>query len=697
MMPRSEAEESNAQNNKHGVNRNNNNNNNNNNAIRTTGFLNTPHEGTKLEFARGEQQRGRDVLLARLGFATPLFFTATLLSFVLYWGALLFPPFAVFFICAFISYGWFKGILYSFSALFIGVPRAHLYKTADWKQLGNDSRKKSPLLERTLGVSEEDGKPLGMAHPSSLGSVKEDYDTSATISKQRRNMDIPTWTSKLDNKEKRTLAEKFNDLRHVVIVPTYREPLNVLRKTLNTLVAQTCAKGKVIVVIATEKNDKEAIEKVEALIEEYSKNLLGLFYTVHEKISPAETDGKSSNVAWCARCVQHTILEKWNYVPEQILVTVCDADTYFDEQFCECLSYTHAQNMEPYNCTYQSAENEFPNIWMVPTLVRVKAVVDSINMLGMLSSKYAVPYPYVCYSQSLRTIMDVNGWDVDVVPDDFHHFMKCFFKKDGHFRLVPIFMLTGNNAQEHTNWFSAMRSRYRRAKRDAWGAIDLSYILSQWYQKRNVLDKHGAFMLFVDVIEHHVSWSSYFLTVMLGGMMSAWLNPELETYPFGIGIRAMALIAFGPILFATWAYIVCDFYVRMFLVQDRKYFEANSAPLWWQITSQVQWLLMPLADFIFAAVAALDAQLHMALWPKMSGYRVSKTVDRSNLEYKIAQRHIMPNGTWRNEPFLNNANINTNGGGSAMKSSSSNGLYHAIESDGSDARSERERNHGRGL
>ena len=32
---------------------------NNNNAIKTTGFLNTPHEGTKLEFARGEQQRGR--------------------------------------------------------------------------------------------------------------------------------------------------------------------------------------------------------------------------------------------------------------------------------------------------------------------------------------------------------------------------------------------------------------------------------------------------------------------------------------------------------------------------------------------------------------------------------------------------------------------------------------------------------------
>ena len=91
---------------------------------------------------------------------TPLLCTATLLSFVLYWGALLFPPFAVFFICAFISYGWFKGILYSFSALFIGIPLSHLYKTADWKQLANDNKKKSPLLERTLGVSEVDGKAL---------------------------------------------------------------------------------------------------------------------------------------------------------------------------------------------------------------------------------------------------------------------------------------------------------------------------------------------------------------------------------------------------------------------------------------------------------------------------------------------------------------------------------------------------------
>ena len=42
----------------------------------------------------------------------------------------------------------------------------------------------------------------------------------------------------------------------------------------------------------------------------------------------------------------------------------------------------------------------------------------------------------------------------------------------------------------------------------------------------------------------------------------------------------------------------------------------------------------------------------------------------------------MPNGTWRNEPFFNDANINSNLGGSNVKSSSSSGLYHAIESAG---------------
>jgi hypothetical protein len=37
--------------------------------------------------------------------------------------------------------------------------------------------------------------------------------------------------------------------------------------------------------------------------------------------------------------------------------------------------------------------------------------------------------------------------------------------------------------------------------------------------------------------------------------------------------------------------------------------------MWWQVLSQIQWLLMPVADLFFGSMAGLDAQLHMAIQP----------------------------------------------------------------------------------
>jgi hypothetical protein len=45
-----------------------------------------------------------------------------------------------------------------------------------------------------------------------------------------------------------------------------KEPLGTLRKTIGTLHAQSCAKDKVIVCLATESRDGDAAEKVKALM-----------------------------------------------------------------------------------------------------------------------------------------------------------------------------------------------------------------------------------------------------------------------------------------------------------------------------------------------------------------------------------------------------------------------------------------------
>jgi|TARA_B100000683_G_scaffold24522_1_gene22672 hypothetical protein len=546
--------------------------------------------------------------LERVMFALPFAMSMALISFVTVWGARLSPALTVLFICGYISYGWVKGIHSGFSALLVGIPLLHAYKDVDWHALGNDSTKKSPVYDRFMGGS---------------GQVYKANEAPTLVGEAEH-----TWKSGIDGEVKRGLTAKFNDIIHICVIPTYKEPLGTLRKTVGTLAAQTCANERLIVVLATESRDTEAPGKVNELIDEFGPALLGLFYTKHV-LAPGEAVGKSSNCAWSVRCVKRDFVEKRGLCPEQIMLTVCDADTYFDTQFMDCLAYNHVQNPKPYNTTYQASETFFPNIWSVPILIRIKAVIDSVGFLGQLASPFSHPFPFAIYSQSLRTSIECGGWDVDIIPEDWHHYLKCWFKKDGDFRVVPIFMVMGNDAIEERTWNEAIKARYIQAKRHAWGAIDLSYIVMNYLDKRDSISFLRMLKLYMHAAEHHISWTLFWFTCMLGGLCSTVANPILETYPFGVGLRSVTVVVFFPMAFACWAIIISEFYIRLFVIHDREHFECNVAPMWWQLLSQVQWMLMPLADMLFGSFAGLEAQFHMAIKPTMK-YEVSAKIAKKS-------------------------------------------------------------------
>jgi hypothetical protein len=558
-----------------------------------SGYLNTPSADSKSDFAYSGGA------LERFVFITPAFISIFMITFVTFWGARVSPALTVVFICCYVSYGWVKGIHSALFSLFVGIPRCHAYRDANWRELAKNPEQQSPIIERTFG-------PQGPVFKAGRPPLPIQSSAGGT--------------------EYHSLRDKFESLVHVCVIPTYKEPLGTLRKTVGTLHAQSCAKEKLIVCLATESRDTEAPEKVKALLSEFGDGLLGLFYTTHV-LAEGEAVGKSSNTAWAVRCVKHTLVDTWGFVPEDVLLTICDADTYFDVQFMDCLAFHHAQDPLPYNTTYQAVECFFPNIWAVPIIVRIKALIDSVGFLGQLASPFSHPFPFAIYSQSLRTAIDCGYWDVDIIPEDWHHFLKCWFRRDGNFRVVPVFLFMGNDAIEDETWWAANKARYTQAKRHAWGAIDLAYIVCQYAARMDRVPFRKVYKLFTHASEHHISWTLYWVTVMLGSLVSTWINPVLETYPFGIGLRKLAMLCFLPMMFATTMFMIGDFYIRMFLLHDRRHFEANAAPMWWQLLSQIQWLLMPVADLFFGSMAGLDAQLHMAIQPTMK-YEVSTKVSK---------------------------------------------------------------------
>ena len=164
--------------------------------------------------------------------------------------------------------------------------------------------------------------------------------------------------------------------------------------------------------------------------------------------------------------------------------------------------------------------------------------------------------------------------------EDWHHFPVSWFRRNGNFRVVPIFLFMGNDAIEDDNWLKANRARYTQGKAHA--MIDLAYIVCQYVSCRHSIPFHKV-TLFVHA-EHHISWT---LTDR-----HAWLTckhagePQLDKF-FRNRFTQTCGFVFSSDDVRDHHVHDRGLYIRSFLVHDRSHFEANAAPMWWQVLSQI--------------------------------------------------------------------------------------------------------------
>src|SRR5947209_11933604 len=100
----------------------------------------------------------------------------------------------------------------------------------------------------------------------------------------------------------------YERLRHLVLVPTYRESEEILADTLRQLSAQTTPRGRIGVVLAFEARDEAAPERARRLSERFAPLFAEWLVTFHPEL-PGEVTGKSSNLAWAARCVERELIQ----------------------------------------------------------------------------------------------------------------------------------------------------------------------------------------------------------------------------------------------------------------------------------------------------------------------------------------------------------------------------------------------------
>lgn len=406
----------------------------------------------------------------------------------------------------------------------------------------------------------------------------------------------------------------WDGIRHIVVIPNYTESADKLRMCLDSL-ANSEIPGQIIAVLAMEEREgDEGPRRATILQNEYEGRLGGIFATYHPWGIPGEIAGKSSNENWAARRAKERLVDRGGYDIDHLTITSCDVDTVFDGKYFSCLTYNFATNPNRYRRFWQGPIMYYNNIWHVPAPLRLPHTLAGLNHLGRLSRSFLrQTFPQSTYSLSLRMAHEAGYWDPDVIPEDWHMFLKCYYNLGGEADVdtmyTPIYM-DGVRSRTYARTFV---SYFEQSRRHAWGCTDIAYATQQ------ILD-HPKIPLLARLrrlwalCESHILWSTQWFLVTAGRILPRIL--------IVIGLADMP--GWFPFI-SHWLLMPCAGPLLLLIILDAilRPKRPGSFRLWLLPFQYAQWFLMAVITFFSSALPALDAQVRLALGKRLE-YKVTE-------------------------------------------------------------------------
>lgn len=427
-------------------------------------------------------------------------------------------------------------------------------------------------------------------------------------------------TLKVKEAEKENWLKKANKLKgfdkttHILVIPNYQENIDKLRRTLQSLATQTFPTKRVYVVLAMEKREKEAKEKAETLISEFSKNFGGVLASYHPDIA-GEVKGKSSNESFGAKLAYKELVKKGKIDINFSTISSVDADSVFDKQYLAYLTYSFLTDEKRHNKFWQSANVNYSNMWEVPAPIRVIAFFGSLWRTGLLLNRDRL-VSNSTYSLSFKLLHDIDFWDTDVIPEDYRIFFKAFYRKSGNVWMEPIFLQTAMDAPLSTSYVKSLKNKYQQERRWSWGASDDGLFIKWWLTVPNVPFIRKTLML-NNVLLDHFLWPVYWFIITIAANIMPFINPVFSRTTLGYNLPRIAGLILTLSAIATFAMIFIDYKNRPK--------EAKPKSRIRQILFPLEFLLLPVVGFFLSTLPALISHTQLMLGKRLE-YKVTEKV-----------------------------------------------------------------------
>ncbi len=414
---------------------------------------------------------------------------------------------------------------------------------------------------------------------------------------------------------------------HLIVLPTSKEPIEVLRSTFESLVNSNYPKDQMIVVLSGEERMKENFLRNEEIIKkEFSDKFYRLLITTHPDNLVGEIKGKGANAYWAGQRAKE-LIDKLRIPYGKIIVSYFDSDTCVHPEYFSCLAYKYITHPNREHAAFQPVALYNNNIWDSMALMRVAAFGTTFWLLTELAKPDRL-FTFSSHSIAFKALVDVDFWQKDIVTDDSRIFLQCFIRYGGNFEVVPMYIpVSMDTVMAETPWKSLV-NLYKQQRRWAWGVEHFPYMV--WHFRKATLPTNSG-IISVPKIPF---WKKFKYLWNLGEGMYSWATATiliflLSKLPLWVGKGKIGTTAFFQttplvlhwLLTAAMIGMFASAILFLFLLPPRP---KNQSPFK-LIIMIVQWILLPVTLILFGSIPATEAQTRLMLGKYLGFWVTEKT------------------------------------------------------------------------
>ena len=436
-----------------------------------------------------------------------------------------------------------------------------------------------------------------------------------------RKMKKNTNTDWMENL-RRDFKKEWEGIYHLVVLPFASEGKEVVKTTLDSLLAANYPKDRLIILMAVEDNAsvRQLIGQIET---EYQSKFFAFWSSIHPKRIAGELAGKGANVNWAINEAKSKFLPQMNLPLENIIVSLFDIDTKPYPQYFSCLTWYYLKDSDPLHKSFQPVPVYNNNIWDAPLVSRIIATSSTFwEMMQQERPEQLVTFS--SHSMPLKALLEI-GYPYNVVSDDSRIFWRAYFRYNGDYKVVPMYYPVSMDAVIGKTSWRTMINQYKQQRRWSWGVENLPYVFFNLFISPVKIKIKLREKLFhtLTMLEGFWSWATgSLLTFGLG-----WLPLLLGGGEFNRTLLSYNLPRFTSIIMTVaMAGMVVSAIISMLLLPPRpkNYGRVRHLSMF------LQWLFLPVTLIFFGSVPALESQTRLMIG-KPLGFWVTEK-ERKNIE-----------------------------------------------------------------